>query len=684
MNNFLSPCALHRMKCSKSVLQNPFWGIKTGKTSGFTLAEMMVVMLILSIVLAAMAPVMTTRNKTDQSSPWRYSEGNLSDAYYGLGESQTAMIGQREYTNTDEAAKLIINSSASRPDQIAFKRNDTNIGVLRMVNNGVMLGSMNAGGSLGTAAVSLGTDTKPDGLDSVAVGRSSKSTASYSVAVGNLANASATETVAIGDAAIASGNGSLALGAMSQATGANAVAVGIGDDSISISGPQAVGIGYQATATHTNTTAVGYQAKATGTNSVAIGPFPTATGDYSVAIGEAAEASGTSSSAFGDYTIASGTYATAVGVNALASSDNATALGYNSKSQGSNSIAIGNGSSTEVSNAIVMGTNATVLRGGGIAIGNNAYSGATNSTMYGDNAVAIGSGAKMGNDYGVALGNNSGHTNKGTYGVAIGYNACQYASGSNKVCIGANSGPKSGSNWATDDTERIFIGSKSKFNDGAAVLEVHNNSGRIWDGNGKFVTADSTVVINGHLVVKGGIVSTLWRKGESNDDINLYGRTGGQLEPFDASGIISRYGPDDKGAFRGFNGNKFNTGSWGWSDKRLKYVGTENTSGLDKIRQLKVFNYTFKKDEAKTPRVGVIAQDLQKIFPDAVKKGADGFLNIRMEDIFFAVVNAIKELDARVTALEKENNELKQAVKQVQNENKKLEARLNAIDAKLK
>ena len=30
---------------------------------GFTLAEMMVVMLILSIVMAAMAPVMTTRNK---------------------------------------------------------------------------------------------------------------------------------------------------------------------------------------------------------------------------------------------------------------------------------------------------------------------------------------------------------------------------------------------------------------------------------------------------------------------------------------------------------------------------------------------------------------------------------------------------------------------------------------------
>ncbi len=676
MNKTLSPCALHRMKHSISVLQNFFGYNKARKKKAFTLAEMMVVMLILSIVLAAMAPVVTTRSKVDQSSPWRYSEGNLSDAYYGLGESQTAMIGQREFTNTDETAKLIINTSGTRPSHIAFKRGDTNIGLLRMENNAVMLGSLNNSGTLGTSAVSLGTDTKADGLDSVSVGRSAKSTGSYSVAVGNLANSSATETVSIGDSSLASGSGSLALGAMSQATGSNSVAVGIGDDSISISGSEAVGIGYQAVSTGSHSTAIGRIASATNTNALAIGNSSEASEENAIAIGDA-RATGLGSVAIGDAANALSDYAVALGLNTNASGDQAIALGYYTSMKGSNSIGLGNNANSEVSNAIAIGTNASVLRGGGIAIGNNAHSGATNSTLYGDNAIAIGSGSKMGNDYGVAIGNNSGHTNKGTYGVAIGYNACQYVSGSNKVCIGANSGPKSGSDWAKDDTERIFIGSKSKFNDGAAVLEVHNNSGKIWDGNGKFVTADSTVVINGHLVVKGGIVSTLWRKGESNDDINLYGRTGGQLEPFDASGIISRYGSDDKGAFRSFNGNKFNTGSWGWSDKRLKYVGKENTSGLDKIRQLKVFNYTFKKDETKTPRVGVIAQDLQKVFPDAVKKGSDGFLIIRMEDIFFAVINAIKELDARVTALEKENQFLKE-------QNKALDARLKAVEAKLK
>ena len=97
-----------------------------------------------------------------------------------------------------------------------------------------------------------------------------------------------------------------------------------------------------------------------------------------------------------------------------------------------------------------------------------------------------------------------------------------------------------------------------------------------------------------------------------------------------------------------------------------------------------MFNYTFKQDETKEPRVGVIAQDLQKIFPDAVKKGAEGFLTIRMDDMFYAMVNAIKELDARLTALEKENSELKQAVQKMQQDNAKQEARLKALEAKIK
>ena len=61
---------------------------------------------------------------------------------------------------------------------------------------------------------------------------------------------------------------------------------------------------------------------------------------------------------------------------------------------------------------------------------------------------------------------------------------------------------------------------------------------------------------------------------------------------------------------------------------------------------------------------------MQKVFPDAVKKGKDGFLTIRFEDMFFAMINAIKELDLKYEAQEKRINEL--------------EARIERLEAKLK
>ena len=90
-----------------------------------------------------------------------------------------------------------------------------------------------------------------------------------------------------------------------------------------------------------------------------------------------------------------------------------------------------------------------------------------------------------------------------------------------------------------------------------------------------------------------------------------------------------------------------------------------------------MFNYTFKKDKNKTPHVGVIAQDLQKVFPDAVTKGEDGFLRIRLEDMFYAAINAIKELATRM-----DRNE--QKIKQLEQENKELKARLERLEKALK
>ena len=126
------------------------------------------------------------------------------------------------------------------------------------------------------------------------------------------------------------------------------------------------------------------------------------------------------------------------------------------------------------------------------------------------------------------------------------------------------------------------------------------------------------------------------------------------------------------------------SGYYGWaSDRRLKNIGTVFNSGLEQIKKLEVFNYTYKNDPEKTPRVGVIAQDLQKVFPNAVMKGKDGFLRIRWEDMFYAMINAIKELDTKTGELRQQNKELLQTTAELKKENEQLEARIAKLEKQL-
>ena len=202
-----------------------------------------------------MAPVMTTRSKADSSSPWRYSPENLSDAFFGSGESQVAMIGQPNKLETDDPARLIINSSASLPIHLSFKRDNTILGRLQFSDTNVLLGSGNfdhlnggsnnisigpnnltqltSGGSniaigdsalssntSGTSNIGIGTtlSSNTDGNNNVAVGDDSltKSNGSWNVAVGKNAYQNGTggsNTIIGGDS-------------MSQGSGNNNVAVG--------------------------------------------------------------------------------------------------------------------------------------------------------------------------------------------------------------------------------------------------------------------------------------------------------------------------------------------------------------------------------------------------------------------------------------------------------------------------
>jgi hypothetical protein len=59
-------------------------------------------------------------------------------------------------------------------------------------------------------------------------------------------------------------------------------------------------------------------------------------------------------------------------------------------------------------------------------------------------------------------------------------------------------------------------------------------------------------------------------------------------------------------------------------------------------------------DAKHQPGIGVIAQDVEAVFPELVQTGADGIKRVNYVGLIGPLIEAIKELDARLRALEAE------------------------------
>jgi hypothetical protein len=57
------------------------------------------------------------------------------------------------------------------------------------------------------------------------------------------------------------------------------------------------------------------------------------------------------------------------------------------------------------------------------------------------------------------------------------------------------------------------------------------------------------------------------------------------------------------------------------------------------------------------PGVGVIAQEVEAVFPELVHTGPDGFKRVNYVGLIAPLIEAVKELDERVRALEAQEAE---------------------------
>ena len=98
------------------------------------------------------------------------------------------------------------------------------------------------------------------------------------------------------------------------------------------------------------------------------------------------------------------------------------------------------------------------------------------------------------------------------------------------------------------------------------------------------------------------------------------------------------------------------------SDKRLKTnIETLGNAlqAIDSMRGVR-FEYKDQKKYAKGTKVGVIAQELMKVYPEMVTKGADGFFKVDYTQLTGVLIQAVKEQQQQVKQQQLEINELKE------------------------
>lgn len=339
-------------------------------------------------------------------------------------------------------------------------------------------------------------------------------------------------------------------------------------------------------------------------------------------------------------------YGVAIGSKAQTRHKNSVAIGYNTRTIGENAISIGtsdDGGFTNAHNSIAIGYNARAAANNSLAIGHTARAIEENSVAIGYNAIASYKNT-------VVLGDS---------------NTTVYIPGNLVVNHAALIGRAAGRNdnlyfrpYAQEDGRHF------------AVLNAGDWKGE--DSNVSLVQDDTN---DDKLVVRVGPYSTQtewWRrdyKDNNRTHINFEDPTRGN---------------DPK--------------SHRQSDIRLKNVGEPFTAGLNELEKLNFYHFTFKKDKDQVPQVGVMAQDLQKVFPQAVSKDDGGWLTIRWDEMFYAAINAIKELNTKVCAIAKDVTNLKtvtdehtktleaqaQTIEQQQVEIKELTARVEKLEQKRK
>lgn len=542
-------------------------------------------------------------------------------------------------------------------------------------------------------------DTDSLGYNSIGIGTNVKAKGSLAIAFGSFTEASGAYSTAFGYLTQTSNSYSTAFGSETQASGAYATAFGGGTQA---SGTYATAFGTNTTATDYASTAFGYLTQASGAYATAFGGSTQASAHFTTAFGNQTTASGIYSTAFGHETkafsfgeIAMGLYSTTYSPNDSTSfdtEDRLLVLGNGTDDANrSDALIVYKSGDTEINGDLTItgsinSTNTAFISENGITYSNSN----SDDFIFGADSLNHGTGTESKFFFDAdqsafrAGGVNGGAWDSdslGLYSFAAGYNA--NAADDYTIALGRSS--------IANATHAIAIGREVKatgFNATALGKETEASGfvatafGRATEASGSYATSfgwNTNAPSYGETAI--GFNNTTYTPNNTssfnnNDRLFVIGNGSSASSRSDAL-IIYKNGNATLAGDLTANSTTYP------SDVRLKKNIEATQYGLSDILQINVRDYQFKKDSTGHLHTGFLAQQLNTIFPHAVREGGEDE-NIHPWSVDYAsitplLVKGMQEQQKVIQEQQQENEDLKNRVSALENQL----AKINQLETKL-
>jgi len=381
-------------------------------------------------------------------------------------------------------------------------------------------------------------------------------------------------------------------------------------------------------------------------------------GNYSVAMGYDTKAIGYGTTAIGAFTTASGLFSMALGYNSIASSTGSFAAGFLTKANGINSTAMGSNAKATGNYSIAIGIGVIASGESSIAFGSECIANGINSTTTGELTAA-----------------------SGTHSTATGRNT--FAKANSSFTIGRfNENTDNPDPTNLDPDDRIFqIGNGVNLAVRSNALTVLRNGNT---GIGTVSPGAKLHVVSGTSGYVGGNFPGITLEGSGNTYFNILSpnssETGllfGKASDAAAGGIVyNNAGNPNSLDFRTngnitrmliySNGNAWLQGTLTQaSDVRLKKDISALQNPLQKLIQLNGYTYHWKNEnDDNRLQTGVLAQEVQKLFPELVAENKEGILAVNYSGLIPVIIESIKEQQKIIEKQQKQIDELRKHFKQ--------------------